>query len=356
MDESYWKDLVSTGMHVLQGKGNDTAVFVIRNGIMVAENNYHDNWNGGTDYWDIVITLKLGDYISLGDKKNLVEQEILGVLNELHSADNERISTVIIKPEIKRIIDWYSVRPATKESTIKLIQEEQKVLTDVATCEVAFVGNRELEASFQERHKIIMDIAQRAGFDYPVSVNTLNEWWVNVRCMHTHIERKEYISKLFSPIIKNIKESDETIEVDFSSIVKRSETIKKSIDDALAFSRDGKYDSAFDRVHTAFHDYLRQLLIVHGVDYGENESLPSLYSKLHNFYEEHIQPPEVGNRIKSILRSAGGMVNAVNELRNNNTVVHPNSQLIQKREAQLAIRLVNAVIDYVEDIETSLKS
>ena len=95
MDESYWKDLVSTGMHVLQGKGNDTAVFVIRNGIMVAENNYHDNWNGGTDYWDIVITLKLGDYISLGDKKNLVEQEILGVLNELHSADNERISTVI---------------------------------------------------------------------------------------------------------------------------------------------------------------------------------------------------------------------------------------------------------------------
>lgn len=22
MDESYWKDLVSTGMHVLQGKGN----------------------------------------------------------------------------------------------------------------------------------------------------------------------------------------------------------------------------------------------------------------------------------------------------------------------------------------------
>lgn len=145
------------------------------------ENNYHDNWNGGTDYWDIVITLKLGDYISLGDKKNLVEQEILGVLNELHSADNERISTVIIKPEIKRIIDWHSVRPATKESTIKLIQEEQKVLTDVATCEVAFVGNRELEASFQERHKIIMDIAQRAGFDYPVSFNTLNEWWVNVR-------------------------------------------------------------------------------------------------------------------------------------------------------------------------------
>lgn len=55
-----------------------------------------------------------------------------------------------------------------------------------------------------------------------------------------------------------------------------------------------------------------------------------------------------------ILRSAGGMVTTVNELRNNNTVAHPNGNLIQKREAQLVIRLVNAIIDYVEDIEKSI--
>ena len=54
------------------------------------------------------------------------------------------------------------------------------------------------------------------------------------------------------------------------------------------------------------------------------------------------------------LRSAGGMVTAVNELRNNNTVAHPNGNLTQKREAQLVIRLVNAIIDYVEDIERSI--
>lgn len=48
------------------------------------------------------------------------------------------------------------------------------------------------------------------------------------------------------------------------------------------------------------------------------------------------------------------MVTTVNELRNNNTVAHPNGNLIQKREAQLVIRLVNAIIDYVEDIEKSI--
>ena len=55
-----------------------------------------------------------------------------------------------------------------------------------------------------------------------------------------------------------------------------------------------------------------------------------------------------------ILRSAGGMVTAVNELRNNNTIAHPNGYLIQKREAQLVIRLVNAIIDYIKDIEDSI--
>ena len=48
------------------------------------------------------------------------------------------------------------------------------------------------------------------------------------------------------------------------------------------------------------------------------------------------------------------MINAVNELRNNNTVAHPNGQLIQKREAQLVIRMVHAVVDYVEDVENGI--
>lgn len=48
------------------------------------------------------------------------------------------------------------------------------------------------------------------------------------------------------------------------------------------------------------------------------------------------------------------MVNAVNELRNNNTIAHPNGPFIQKREAQLVLRLVNAMIDYIEDIEQSI--
>ena len=49
------------------------------------------------------------------------------------------------------------------------------------------------------------------------------------------------------------------------------------------------------------------------------------------------------------------MVTKINELRNNNTVAHANTQLIQKREAELVIRMLNALWDYIEDIEKNFR-
>jgi HEPN domain-containing protein len=126
------------------------------------------------------------------------------------------------------------------------------------------------------------------------------------------------------------------------------------VEDAEVFIRDGRYDSAVDRIHTAFHGYLRAVLDEHNVDYQPTDSLTSLYNKLHTCYETIIQPADVSARVKTILRSAGGMVQSVNELRNNNTIAHPNGQLIEKREAQLVIKLVNAVMDYIETVEADI--
>lgn len=354
MDEKYWRDLVSTALRVFQSKGNRDVVLVLKNSFLKIEHDYFDNWNGGTDYWNLVFVLNLDTFLSLGEKKNNIEEEILSVLKELHSDESNLIASVKIRSEIKRFMDWNAVHPLTKANVIKLIQEEQELLTNVATGGVSFVGNKELSINFQERHRNIVDIAQKVSFDYPVHSNTLDEWWAEVRCMSSYAERREYISKMFYPLIQMLSESDEDTVIDFRGIVSHSEAIRKVIEDVNIFIREAKYESAVDRVHTGFHGYLQSLLDIHGIIYDDNESLPSLYTKLHSYYEESIKPPEVSSRIKAILRSAGGMINAVNELRNHNTIAHPNGQLIQEREAKLVVRLVNAVVDYIEDIENSL--
>lgn len=64
-----------------------------------------------------------------------------------------------------------------------------------------------------------------------------------------------------------------------------------------------------------------------------------------------IRPSEVSEKVKTVLRNASGIVSAINELRDNHSLAHPNSILIQEREAMLVIRLINAVVDYIEELE-----
>ena len=352
--DPYWKRLVSTGLRFLQEQGNIDAVAVIKNATLDVDFNNHDNWNGGIDYWDLVFHLKYRDYTALAGKKDKIEGDILTALDQFHTDGRDRLANVLIQPMIEQYIDWNAILPATKESTIGMIQEEQKMLSDIATGKVSFKDDG-VEEAYQERHLQILSISDKAGFDYPVTANTLVDWWGEVRQLSSYAERREYISEKFSPLLKMLRESEDNgTDVSFQQIAARSGTVQKAVEDAEVFIREGRYDSAVDRVHTAFHGYLRQLLTEHGVAYGADDGLPSLFSKLHGYYGDSIQPTDVAERLKTILRSAGGMINAVNELRNNNTIAHPNGQLIQKREAQLVIRMVHAVVDYVEDVENGI--
>lgn len=350
----YWKKLVCTGERLLQEQGDTDAVAVIKNADLHVELNSHDNWGDGIDYWDLVFYLRYRDYTSVVEKKATIEDVIIKVLNQFHFDANNVLLNVIIKPILDSYIDWSAVLPDTKESTISIIQEEQRMLTDIATGQLSFKKDS-VEDLYQERHRKILAIADRAGFDYPVTANTLAEWFEEVKGQAHYSNRLEYIFKKFSPILNTLRESDDnSSDVNFRQIASRSETIKKAIEDAEVFIREGKHDSAVDRIHTACHGYFRDLLSEHEVSYSADDGISALFTKLHDYYGKTIKPEGVAGRVKKILRSASGMINAVNELRNNNTIAHPNGQLIQKREAQLVNRLVNDIVNYIEDIEKGM--
>ena len=135
---------------------------------------------------------------------------------------------------------------------------------------------------------------------------------------------------------------------DFSGI-SLTDAISKAIEDAESFMRDGKYDSAFDRVHTAFHGYLRKKLDDLGESYEESDTLNQLYNKLHTYVSAHIATDQSG-LIKTTLRSASGVINSINELRNRHSLAHPNDSIITVREAELCIRLVKELSDYIEKV------
>lgn len=352
-DLSYWRALVSNVLREFQQDRNAEVVQLIRNSNLRVDYNAHDNWNGGIDYWDIVFELKFNDYRKVEKRKTELEGVLLEALEKYHNDDFNPIANVLIQASIEQYIDWQAVLPETKNSTISLIEEEHRLLEAIATG--TSYKDDGMEEKFKSLHDKICSIAKTAGFDYPITCSSLAEWWIQIRDVGGYAERRAHINQLFMPVFKLLNESDEIATiVDFSRIASKSDTVRKAVEDAEVFIRQGLYDSAVDRVHTTFHGYLEQLVVEHGIDVGENESLTALFSKLHTLYSDNIQPHDVGERIRSILRSAGGMITAINELRNNNTIAHPNGQLIHAREAQLVIRLINAVVDYIESIEQEL--
>lgn len=350
--EMYWKDLISTALRVFQEKNNTDAVYVIKNGKLETEWLRNDNWNGGVDYWEIIFELKYHDYSFVENRKDAVEKDLFDVINRFHSDESNPITNVLIRPLIERFVDWQAVVPETKESIIQKIEAEKGLLTSIATGKS--YKDYGVEETYKERHSSICRAAVKAGFDYPVSSESLSDWWIQVKNISSYAERRKYINDLFAPLLKLLRESDDSAAIDFSRIVSRSDTIKKAVDDSMIFIREGQYDSAVDRIHTALHGYLRDLLTEHQVVYGNDESLSALFNKLHEFYGNYIQPQDVATRTKTIVRSGAGIINSVNELRNNNTIAHPNGELIQKREAMLVIKLLNAIVDYIEEIEKSI--
>lgn len=137
--------------------------------------------------------------------------------------------------------------------------------------------------------------------------------------------------------------------IDFSTI-SLTEVIGKAISDAELLMGEGKYDSAFDRVHTAFHGYLRKLLDNKGVAYEESDTLSQLYTKLHTELSSNIGSTEIAELVKKSLRSASGVIAAINEMRNRHSLSHPNDDLLQKREAEFAIRLIKDLSDYINEV------
>ena len=127
------------------------------------------------------------------------------------------------------------------------------------------------------------------------------------------------------------------------------DAMAKAIEDAEIFIREGKYDSAFDRVHTAFHGYLRKKLDILNEPYVESDTLNQLYNKLHTYVGTHIATDQSGI-IKTTLRSASGIISSINDLRNRNSLAHPNNSIITSRDAELCIKIVKDLTDYIEKV------
>src|SRR5918995_4677654 len=140
----------------------------------------------------------------------------------------------------------------------------------------------------------------------------------------------------------------EGMGIDFSTIENTHDVVVHALRDAEVMIREGRPVSAVDRVYTALHGHLRYLCNANEIILNGQESLTQLYKALrHNVPVLQPQGPHA-EEIKKVLQSAAAILDALNPLRNQGTVAHPNESLLEEAEANLVIHVSWSLLNYLD--------
>lgn len=127
-----------------------------------------------------------------------------------------------------------------------------------------------------------------------------------------------------------------------------SAIVDRAIGDVEALIQSSDAVSGVDRIHTALHGYLRAACDAENIAYAKGDSMTKLFKLLR---QHHPALQNLGTRsqdIERILQASANIMDALNPIRNNASVAHPNDDLLNKEEAMLVINVTRSLLHYLD--------
>lgn len=106
--------------------------------------------------------------------------------------------------------------------------------------------------------------------------------------------------------------------------------------------------SGVDRAHTAFHGYLRVLCDDAGITVPEDADITRLYRALRDEHPDLAATGARGADITQALRGLSSIVAILNPLRNRASLAHPNTDLLERAEADLVLNSIHTLLHYLD--------
>ncbi len=126
-----------------------------------------------------------------------------------------------------------------------------------------------------------------------------------------------------------------------------SEVVERALADADNLLHTSGPISCVDRLHTALHGYLRALCAEAGLTGLEAAPVTALFKQLRTAHPsfQHLGPQD--KDIVRILNGFSSVIDAINTIRNNASVAHPNDALLGEAEATLAVNVIRTLFHYI---------
>lgn len=140
---------------------------------------------------------------------------------------------------------------------------------------------------------------------------------------------------------------DNIPSVEFIIPKNANDTMLDALDDAKILLDSKGATNAFDRVHTAFQSYLRDVCDAQNIQYNKTDKIGALLKNIKN----DLSKQNISNQnVINILNAVGNIVGNFDTIRNNHSLAHGNSDLLSKPDAQYCIDIIQSTIKYLENI------
>lgn len=126
------------------------------------------------------------------------------------------------------------------------------------------------------------------------------------------------------------------------------DVVRRALEDADTLLRSSGPVSVVDRVHTALHGHLKALCAAAGISIETDANLPRVFRRLRDAHPTFAVRGPRADDVGKILQGLAQTLGALNALRNQASVAHPNEELLGKAEAMLAVNATRTVLAYLE--------
>jgi hypothetical protein len=136
--------------------------------------------------------------------------------------------------------------------------------------------------------------------------------------------------------------------ISFGATVSTSIVVERAINDAETLVHTRGAASGVDRVHTALHGYLHKTCDDATISYEAGATMTALFKKLRADHPAFKEDGPRAQDVTQIMRAMSAIMDALNPLRNNASVAHPNEFLLDEPEAMLTINAARTILHYLD--------
>ena len=96
------------------------------------------------------------------------------------------------------------------------------------------------------------------------------------------------------------------------------------------------------------HGHLRHLCEAQNISFAEKDTTVALLKRLRKEHPRLRDPGPRGDDIQTVVNGAASILDALNPVRNQASVAHPNASLLGRAEAQLVVNIGRTLLTYID--------